>query len=66
MKQMNKKAKGGAFQDIAIAIIIGVLAIVILLSGGLVTVVNITSFLSKVPVFVWVFLGVIVLIRWLK
>jgi hypothetical protein len=61
---MNKK---GAIPsgNFVWAIILAVIILIFLVSGGIITVVQITQLITKIPSWVWIFIGALFLIKML-
>jgi hypothetical protein len=60
---MNKKGVVYGSSKFAWAVIIGVILLIFLVTGGIITISNISGFMTKVPAWAWVILGVIILFK---
>ena len=67
MTKIKINKKGAAYgKDFAFGIIIIIIFLVFMFSGGLLTVIKLTSTLKSIPPAVWYFVGIVILIKLFK
>jgi len=63
--KMNKKGKSTSGPiGIVWAIIIGIIFLIFFFGGGISALSNISKFIKVVPSFIWIILGIVLLIKW--